>query len=199
MQVVLIYPPPWKIPNQGDSPDELDGPPDDYKEGDLDTDFYQIPYGLLSLAANSVRAGYQVKILNLSSYTWSSTEDILAQLSADVVGMSCWTANRRGVNLVAKAIKRRNPNTYVVVGGPHATPLARPILENWPAIDCVVIGEGETTFLDLLSRLKEGRLVSDLPGALTRTEADISVGSRRPAIAKLDDLASVHELFPTHI
>ena len=199
MRVVLIYPPPWKIPCPGNSPDKIDGPPDDYAEGDLDTDFYQIPYGLLSLAANSVRAGHQVKILNLSSYTWSSVEDILAQLSADVVGLSCWTANRRGVSLVAKAIKRLNPSTYVVVGGPHATPLARPLLENWQAIDCVVIGEGEATFLDLLSRLKDGKSVLDLPGALTRSAGDISDYSRRPAITKLDDLAGVHELFPTHI
>jgi radical SAM superfamily enzyme YgiQ (UPF0313 family) len=199
MRVVLIYPPPWKIPDPGKLPDGTDGPPDDYVEGDLDTDFYQIPYGLLSLAANSVRAGHQVKILNLSSFTWSSVQDILAKLSADVVGLSCWTANRRGVNLVAKTIKSHSPATYVVAGGPHATPLARSILEHWQAVDCVVIGEGESTFLDLLKRLEEKRPVSDLPGALTRTGNEISVGSRRPAIAKLDDLAGVHEMFPTHI
>ena len=180
-------------------PDETDGPPDDYADGDLDSDFYQIPYGLLSLAANVLRAGHQVKILNLSGYTWSSIEGILAKLSADVVGLSCWTANRRGVSLLAKAIKSHDPATYVVVGGPHATPLARAILENWQAVDCVVVGEGESTFIDLLERLQNRKSVLGLPGALTRNEAEICVGDRRAAIAKLDDLAGVHELFPTHI
>ena len=199
MRVLLLYPPPWKIPDSGMALDVMDGPPKDYKDGDLDTDFFQIPYGLLSLAANALRAGHQVKVLNLSSYTWTSIEAIASQLDADVVGLSCWTANRRGVHLLAASIKRHHPKTYVVIGGPHATPLARPILENWPEIDCVVIGEGELTFLDLLSRLEQNTPVADLPGALTRSAGEIHVGPRRPAVARLDDLAEVHELFPTHI
>src|SRR5664280_418395 len=199
MRVALIYPPPWKIPDKGQVPDSRDGPPDNFRDGDLDTDFFQIPYGLLSLAANSVRAGHQVKTLNLSSFTWSSVERILRQLNADVVGLSCWTANRRGVQLLAKAIKHHYPNTYVVIGGPHATPLARPILENWGEVDCVVIGEGESTFLDLLGRLEHKLPITDLPGALTRNGNDVCVGPRRQAIGQLDELASAHELFPTHI
>ena len=102
----------------------------------------------------------------------------MAQLSADVVGLSCWTANRRGVHLLAKVIKSYNPNAYVVVGGPHATPLARPILENWREVDCVVIGEGESTFLELLDRLQHKLPMTDLPGALTRTANNICVGPR---------------------
>jgi radical SAM superfamily enzyme YgiQ (UPF0313 family) len=199
MRVALIYPPAWKNPDPGQTPDALDGPPSDYREGDLDADFFQIPYGLLSLAANCARAGHQVKILNLSNYTWSSTEAILSKLSADVVGLSCWTANRRGVHLLARAAKARAPETYVVVGGPHATPLAVPILSNWNEIDCVVVGEGESTLLELLRRLDHKLPVADLPGAVTRVAGNVHIGPRRPAIAKLDDLASVHEYFPTHI
>lgn len=199
MRVVLIYPPPWKIPDPDHLPDSVDGPPSDYRQGDLDADFFQVPYGLLSLAANCASAGYPVKVLNLSSFTWSSVEAIVSQLSADVVGLSCWTANRRGVRLVAKSIKSRNASTYIVVGGPHATPLARPILEKWPEIDCVVVGEGEATFLEILSRLKRESTLTDIAGAVTRVAGRIYVGPRRTAIAKLDDLASVHDYFPTHI
>ena len=161
--------------------------------------FSEIPYGLLSLAANSLHAGHLVKIINLSSFAWSSIEAILAKISADVVGLSCWTANRRGAHLVAKFIKDRSPTTYVVVGGPHATPLARTILENWQEVDCVVTGEGESTFLDLLGRLQHKLPVAGLAGALTRNANDICVGPRRPSIANLDDLSSVHDFFPTHI
>ena len=61
MRVALLYPPPWKIPDPGQPPDLVDGPPSDYQDGDLDSDFFQIPYGLLSLAANSASNGHQVK------------------------------------------------------------------------------------------------------------------------------------------
>lgn len=66
MRIALLYPPPWKIPARGESPDTNgDGPPGEYREGDLDADFYQIPYGLLSIAAQVKRAGHQVKLFNL--------------------------------------------------------------------------------------------------------------------------------------
>ena len=199
MRIALIYPPPWKIPSPGCASDRNDGPPDDYADGDLDTDFFQIPYGLLSLAANAIRAGHQVKVLNLSNRTWSDVEQTIAQLDAQIFGLSCWTANRRGVELVSTLIKQNRPASFVVVGGPHATPFAHSILERWPAVDCVVLGEGEITFLELVERLRSGHTTSGLAGALTRDRSSIVAGPKRPAIARLDDLASVQDYFSTHI
>jgi radical SAM superfamily enzyme YgiQ (UPF0313 family) len=199
MRIALIYPPPWKISPVGAAVDPIDGPPQEYAEGDLDTDFYQIPYGLLSLAANASRAGHLVKVLNLSNRTWSDVEQIIGKLDADVFGMSCWTANRRGVELVAKLVKRVHPGSYVVIGGPHATPLANPILERWPAVDCVAVGEGEATFLELLDRLQSGRSMSGLAGAVVRHNGEIQRGPKRPAVNRLDELANVQDYFPTHI
>src|SRR5271154_603183 len=100
MRIALLYPPPWKIPVNGEPPGD-DGPPAGYREGDLDADFYQTPYGLFSLGAQALRAGHQVKVVNLSAFSWSRVEEILAALDADLYGMSCWTANRRGVALAA--------------------------------------------------------------------------------------------------
>src|SRR5688572_16094165 len=125
MRIALLYPPPWKIAPRGQPPERSDdGPPDEYREGDLDPDFYQTPYGLFSLGAQAIRAGHQVKILNLSAYPWAEVEQVLTNLGADLFGMSCWTANRRGVALAAKCIRQHHPDAHILVGGPHATPLA---------------------------------------------------------------------------
>ena len=59
--------------------------------------------------------------MNLSAFAWKRAEEVIAALDAELFGLSCWTANRRGVALVAKAIKRLHPRAHVVVGGPHAT------------------------------------------------------------------------------
>ena len=137
MRIALVYPPPWKIAGPGDSPKAygIDGPPAEYRDGDLDADFYQTPYGLFALGAAAIRAGHQVKVINLSSYPWAKVEEIVATLDADVWGMSCWTANRRGVKLVSEAIKRRHPSAHVVVGGPHATPLGPELLREPAVLD----------------------------------------------------------------
>jgi anaerobic magnesium-protoporphyrin IX monomethyl ester cyclase len=200
MRVALLYPPPWKLsePGQPDLSDG-DGPPRDYREGDLDPDFHQIPYGLLSLGAQAARAGHQVKVYNLSAFSWRRVEEIVRDLAADVYGMSCWTANRRGVALVAQAIRSRHPESHIVVGGPHATPLARELLQHYTAVDTVAVGESEETFLELLERLQQRAPVQGLAGTWYREGGEIKVGPERPAIADLDGLASPHDYFATHI
>jgi hypothetical protein len=72
MRIALLYPPPWKLSERGEPDAGNDGPPAGYSEGDLDPDFHQIPYGLLSLGAQAARAGHQVKVFNLSAFSWIS-------------------------------------------------------------------------------------------------------------------------------
>ena len=200
MRIALIYPPPWKIPAPGEAPDTTgSGPPADYRAGDLDADFFQTPYGLFSLGAQALRAGHQVKVLNLSGFTWKQVEEVIAALDAELFGMSCWTSNRRGVALVADAIKRHHPSSHVLIGGPHATPLGREMLEHYPAIDTVSLGESEETFMELVARLAHGESVQGIHGTLYRTDAGVQAAPGRGSIHDLDTLASPHEYFDTHI
>jgi radical SAM superfamily enzyme YgiQ (UPF0313 family) len=200
MRIALLYPPPWKIPARGEAPDTAgNGPPGEYREGDLDADFYQIPYGLLSIAAQVKRAGHQVKILNLSAYPWNRVEEVLSALDADIYAMSCWTANRRGVALVANAIRARRPNAPIVIGGPHATPLGKEMLAHYPAIDIATVGESENTFLEIIDRVAVGRSMRNLPGAAYRIDGRVEMGPDRASIEDIDTLASPHLLYDTHI
>jgi radical SAM superfamily enzyme YgiQ (UPF0313 family) len=200
VRIALIYPPPWKIPAPGEAPDTAgNGPPADYRAGDLDADFFQTPYGLFSLGAQALRAGHQVKVLNLSGFAWSKVEEVIASLDAELFGMSCWTSNRRGVALVADAIKRHHPTAHVLIGGPHATPLGREMLQHYPAIDTVALGESEETFMELVARLAEGDDLRGIPGTLYRCQAGVQAAPARGSIHDLDTLASPHEYFDTHI
>jgi anaerobic magnesium-protoporphyrin IX monomethyl ester cyclase len=200
MRVALLYPPPWKVAGPGGPPVAgSDGPPDGYKHGDLDADFYQIPYGLLSLGAQAIRAGHQVKVLNLSSFTWSKVEEVVRGLDAQVFGLSCWTANRRGVGLVSRAIKAAHPNAHVIVGGPHATPFAKEMLAHHADIDTISTGESDDTFLELLDRLSRGDDVQGIAGTVFRRGGKIEKGPPRKNIDDLDRLASPQDHFATHI
>jgi anaerobic magnesium-protoporphyrin IX monomethyl ester cyclase len=211
MRVALLYPPPWKIPPStrsqgegasGELPDQAsgDGPPTDYRAGDLDADFYQTPYGLFALGAQALRAGHEVKILNLSAFPWSTVEDVVRKLDADVYGMSCWTANRRGVALVARSLRAHHPRAHIVIGGPHATPLATELLSRWPEVDTVCLGESDVTFLELLDRLASGQPATGLAGTAYRVAGGaVQIGPQRKSVEDLDSLACPHDYFDTHI
>jgi radical SAM superfamily enzyme YgiQ (UPF0313 family) len=200
MRIALLYPPPWKLPLPGEAVDiGGEGPPTEYAAGDLDADFFQTPYGLLALGAQALRAGHQVKVINLSAFPWAHVERVLRELDADLYGMSCWTANRRGVALVAREIKRLRPRAHVVVGGPHATPLAREMLAHHRDIDTISIGESEDTFLELIDRLQKGQPTAGLAGTSYRDGDAVVVAPERHAIEDLDALASPHDYYDTHI
>lgn len=200
MKIALLYPPPWKMAARGQpSYPPGEGAPADYRPGHLDGDFFHIPYGLMSLAAQLDRAGYPVKLLNLSAFAWPAVESVIGTLGADVWGLSCFTANRRGVAMVASAIKRLHPSAFVIVGGPHPTALPREMLEHHPSIDAVAVGEGEETLLSVVEGLASGRGVAGIEGLAWREGGRVVVGGRRARMRRLDDLASPHEKFETHL
>ena len=199
MRIALLYPPPWKIAAKGEAAPATDGPPTAFQAGDLDADFYQTPYGLFSLGGQALRAGHQVKVFNLSGYAWTEAEKIFMNLEADLYGLSCWTANRRGVALTAQALKRHHGRSHVVIGGPHATPFAREMLEHYPAIDTVALGESDATFLELIERLERKESPLGIPGTCYRDGDKIVRAPSRPSIEALDTLASPQNYFDTHI
>jgi anaerobic magnesium-protoporphyrin IX monomethyl ester cyclase len=199
MRIALLYPPPWKIAAPGEPPPATDGPPADYREGDLDADFHQTPYGLFALGAQALRAGHQVKVINLSAFAFSRVEEVVSKLDADVFGMSCWTANRRGVKIVSETIKRHHPKAHVVVGGPHATPLGPELLRHYAHVDTVCLGESDVTFLELVDRLAKNEDTRGIRGTVYRDGDRIVRAPERKSIANLDDLSSPHDWFDTHI
>ena len=199
MRVLFLYPPPWKIPADGQRPDCEDGPPEGYRATDIDGDFFQMPYGVLTLASVVREAGHRVKVLNLSNFSWEKVEEVIDNVEADVFGMSCFTANRRGVALVARAIKGRYPKACVVVGGPHVTALARETLLYIPDVDVVVMGEGERTLLEVLDRIGRGVGFGGVCGVAYRAGESVVVGERRGRVRDLDTIPYPHKYYRTHL
>lgn len=200
MRIVLLYPPPWKIAAAGKlGSGDPDGPPAEHRPGDLDADFWQLPYGLLSLAAEARRAGHQVKVVNLSAFAWPEVERAVRALDAELWGLTCFTANRRGVALVARAIRAHQPAAHIVVGGPHATALPLEILARWAEVDTVVVGEGEQTLLALADKVQAGEPPLEVAGTAWRSAEGPKLAPARPRCRELDELASPHEHFATHL
>ncbi len=200
MKIVLLYAPPWKIAQDGDpayppgegAPDQVDAAA--VSQGD----FIQAPYGLLSLAAQALRNGLNAQIFNISNFPWTDIELLIRRLDADLFGLSCMTSNRRGVAMLAQMIRNIHPKSHIVVGGPHVTALPIETLQHIPAIDTVIVGEGEQTFLDIIRCLRENRPVRGIPGTAWRSPDGYQLGPHREQIRDLDALASPFDYFNMH-
>jgi len=98
----------------------------------------------------------------------------------------------------AKKVKEILPNTKVVVGGLWYSYLSKESLQKNPAVDFVVMGEGEITFNELMDALNKGKTnFKDIAGLASRENGKVVLGPVRELIADLDMLPlPAYDLFP---
>lgn len=108
----------------------------------------------------------------------------------DVVGFSVTCFNAQVAYGAAKLVKAAHPEVKIVVGGPEVGPVAEEVLQSHPYIDCVVRGEGEQSFAELLSTLLADDDVDDIPGVTSLVGGCVVSGPERPPIEELDSIPS---------
>jgi len=163
--------------------------------------------GLLSLAAVATADGHDVTIWDPKRavrFGELPYDDSLYELSAtrlladrpEVIGFTTLGCSFLYTLGVARAVKRRQPELPILLGGPHATMLARPILERYPVFDVVVRHEAESTLPALLAELPTGSF-DQIPGLTWRTAKGIEESAGRPRVDDLDTLPWLdYELYP---
>lgn len=92
--------------------------------------------------------------VELANYTINqSTSDILADIykrKPDVIGFSCYIWNITMVLEIVAELHKLRPELPIWLGGPEVSFDAPGLLEEYPMITGVMIGEGEETFKELL-------------------------------------------------
>lgn len=115
----------------------------------------------------------------------------IAAAAPDVVGISnMFSAQFPQALRLAELVKKVRPETVVVIGGPHASTFPEETLAH-PAIDYVVVGEGEERMLALM-RCLERQEIPAIPGVLGRPE-DSRLLRNHPTV-KVDFIASIDDL-----
>ena len=104
------------------------------------------PTGLMILASILEKKGYSVDIVD-SSILRNPREYILENAHKyRLIGITGLTNTFNDILQTAKLIKGENPETYIVMGGPHASFEYKNILSQNPEIDLIFIGESEISF-----------------------------------------------------
>jgi anaerobic magnesium-protoporphyrin IX monomethyl ester cyclase len=114
---------------------------------------------------------------------------------ADVVAFSCYIWNIGETLKLASDLKQISPETFIVLGGPEASFGVFELMTLNPAIDCVVRGEGEETFRELIACLAGGDGGRDLlehppDGIICRSDDGIVAAPERAVIKDLDSIPS---------
>lgn len=132
--------------------------PPSFIEGTLNTQ--PIPLGLIFIDRFISEYGYQSLIVNMSSCrNWDDVNKCLIDVKAPIlIGISSYTRQRFSTLELASLLKAKFPQATICLGGPHASFLDRAILKKNAAVDYIIRGEGEETFLKLLEQIVRGTI-----------------------------------------
>ncbi len=112
--------------------------------------------------------------ISLAEYTINhQMEQILQDIykrKPDVIGFSCYIWNISYVKMILADIKKVLPEVKIWVGGPEVSYNAKAFLTQEPAVDFVMMGEGEITFAHFMKALIKGEDLAQVPGLMLRND-----------------------------
>jgi len=126
------------------------------------------PLGLLSLGGPLIDAGHETKLLD-AEFGPMTLDEILSEVrqfrpAAVLLGHSGSTSAHPLATRIAQAIRTALPKTWIIYGGVFPTYHWHDILEDEPAFDIVVRGEGEETIVHLIAALENAQPLDQITG-----------------------------------
>lgn len=117
----------------------------------------------------------------------------------DLVAFSCYIWNVEQSLRIAADLKKLLPSTLIVLGGPEVSYDAEELLRKNGAVDCVIRGEGEQTWVELVDMLAHGPSVKEalksVAAGITFRSDDVIISTPdRFDIVELDTLTSPFSL-----
>jgi len=131
--------------------------------------------GVLAVVTYAHQKGFEVQVLDLTNEDDPSYRLLAAldDLRPDIVGIGCMSCyGYQALIECAKITREALPQAVILTGGQHTGPLGKVVLDDCPAIDGVVQGEGEPFIDDLLTAWSTRRspaCLNGLPGVVTRS------------------------------
>lgn len=176
MKVSLINPPAQRIIEYGDEPEHP---------------HLGLAYVAGALLNNENGFSPQVIDARYEGISLSVVMDRLKEFNPRIVGITAMTHMINDAHMVATRVKERNPETIIVIGGPHVTALPKLTLKEFPNFDIGIIGEGEITFPELIKSIEDTKYetnFSEIKGIVYRKAGKIIENRHREWIKNLDTL-----------
>lgn len=163
------------------------------------------PLGIAYLAAVLEKNSYEVCLLDciVEGYNhpekqneyihiglkWQEIEKRVRMFAPDIVGISCMFSLMFPEALkVAEVVKDIDRNIIVVMGGAHPSAVPYNVLSN-KNVDFIVIGEGETTLLELVHSIERGDTdFSRIDGLGYKENRILMLNPKTRFIENLDDI-----------
>jgi magnesium-protoporphyrin IX monomethyl ester (oxidative) cyclase len=157
------------------------------------------PSGIAYLASYLESNGFEVRVFDFQTLPRKSLKAHgflpylkreIDSFNPDIVGIGCLFSHYLpSIKEIVRDLKALKESMVIVLGGLHPTLYYEKLMAQLQAIDFIILGEGEVSFLALCKKLKENaKTFSDIDGLAYREGGEIKVNQKMSFIERLDDL-----------
>jgi len=160
-------------------------------------DIRQESNGTMLLATKLLQAGFEANLLRFceeehynkdyTAFVNGMTEKILAAAPRCVSFYTVWPYYHIMLR-IAKQVKERCPEMWVVFGGPQVSATVMATMQAMEFIDCVSTGEGEDIVVPFFTALLRGGDLSQVPGLYYRADGEIKCNLTELPLCDLNTL-----------
>jgi radical SAM superfamily enzyme YgiQ (UPF0313 family) len=131
----------------------------------------RMPNGALTSLAGNVDSHHRVAVADLilaQREVRATVERLVRELDPQVIGLSVMTFQRKTALKIVQLLRELKPGVKVVVGGYDPSLAPDPYMGADSGVHCIVRGEGEVTFRELIRALEHGQPLENVAGLLHR-------------------------------
>jgi anaerobic magnesium-protoporphyrin IX monomethyl ester cyclase len=131
----------------------------------------RMPNGALTSLAGNIDPHHRVAVADLilaQNNVRATVEKLVAEWNPQILGLSVMTFQRRTAFKIIQLVRKLKPAVKVVVGGYDPSLAPEAYMAEEAGVDCIVCGEGELTFRELLRAMENGQALDTVAGLLHR-------------------------------
>ena len=134
--------------------------------------------------------GFEIKILDckFEMLNFEQAYEKILEFKPNILGLGAMTNEIKPAAYLAKMVKDKLPATITVIGDVHVTALPEITLQEFTQFDVGVIGEGEITFYELCTAVRDGKPLNNIKGLSLRNGNEIEVTPPRDRILNQDSI-----------
>src|SRR5262249_21297296 len=143
----------------------------------------RMPNGALTSLAGNVDGHHRVAVADLilaQQAVRATVEKLVAEHDPQVLGLSVMTFQRKTAFKIIQLVRRLKPKVKVVVGGYDPSLAPEPYMTSNAGVDCIVCGEGEVTFRELLRAMENGQPLDTIAGLIHHKDGEWRRNPQRP-------------------
>ena len=159
--------------------------------------------GLLSLNTLFNNNGIESEIIDLnieklknkqqlSEDYYKATAEQIKDLNPDYIGFTAMSNNFVNALLLSIEVHQIIPNATIFFGGPQATAVSEDLLNEFPHINFVCIGESEVTVSHLIQFMKGDIEFPEIPSVIFRKTSTELVRTKQAELIPIGDLVNIN-------